>query len=652
MSEYWISTKKHYCETCNCWVSGNKINIKNHEKGTRHIENFKKLISASYKRKEKEKQENEFIEKELKKFEDVEKKLLLNLKKNENLEINKSYNIETGNIINNNINIGDNNINIGDNNINIGDNNINNGDNNNILSSNKNIINTNINNNSVNIINSNNVNKKKWTLMVNEDTGRLIFVNILTNEICYEKPKDFYESIPECEIFSEQNGWYKYFDYNARNFYYYNINSKKGIWQYSLHTLNILNDYTKNYYNTLVKNTNNYDSNNNNSNNIANNVKNYNTTFTTTVLPTEKNINKNVNKNVNINFNENVNENVNINMNYQNSQYYLDKINGMNNIMTYNPVMKNGIENFNNNFNYNFNNNLINNLVNNSVNNSVNSCNKKWETHEKLNEEISRVNKISEMSHIDSINRNDENAKAIKNKMINTNINTLLVDSDENTKKEMNLHIVKKNTTNSENNDKVNYQAVSKDISVLKHDNILNIEQKKKKKKNNINISFSYKNKNNIHLNTTDSRTEDKTEQELKINNTQNTQELTKNSSNYNITELNDSKLGVWETVEDKKTKTISDDKIEEIFYNIKSKEQIEKEELAQREANINYEYSECNEFYIKKKELENNEIYLNQEFKFIDKPIYKKAIDKNLNKKMGFAKRNVKSIQNKKKKL
>lgn len=54
--------------------------------------------------------------------------------------------------------------------------------------------------------------------------------------------------------------------------------------------------------------------------------------------------------------------------------------------------------------------------------------------------------------------------------------------------------------------------------------------------------------------------------------------------------------------------------------------------------------------FMQQKKELDNEDLFLNKEFEFVDKPIYKKVIDKNANRKVDFAKRNIKAIKNKKK--
>uniref|UniRef100_A0A3B0NEN8 Matrin-type domain-containing protein n=1 Tax=Theileria annulata TaxID=5874 RepID=A0A3B0NEN8_THEAN len=60
MSEYWISTKKHYCEVCRCWLSGHSQNVKKHESSNRHISSLRNKMITSHKKKVEERRQKEF----------------------------------------------------------------------------------------------------------------------------------------------------------------------------------------------------------------------------------------------------------------------------------------------------------------------------------------------------------------------------------------------------------------------------------------------------------------------------------------------------------------------------------------------------------------------------------------------------------------
>ncbi|EAN32106.1 U1 zinc finger family protein [Theileria parva strain Muguga] len=60
MSEYWISTKKHYCEVCRCWLSGHSQNVKKHEASNRHISSLRNKMITSHKKKVEERKQKEF----------------------------------------------------------------------------------------------------------------------------------------------------------------------------------------------------------------------------------------------------------------------------------------------------------------------------------------------------------------------------------------------------------------------------------------------------------------------------------------------------------------------------------------------------------------------------------------------------------------
>ncbi|SOV18561.1 U1 small nuclear ribonucleoprotein C, putative [Plasmodium sp. gorilla clade G2] len=482
MTDYWVSSKKHYCETCNVWISGHKVNIKNHEKSARHIENFKRLINESFKRKEKETQEKEFLEKELRKLDDIEKKYLLDINKKD--ENDKSYDSYVYKHINDNKN--------------------NNNDNN--------IYNNN---------NNNNICNNKYILMIHEDNGSLVFFNILKKQLFYDKPADFYEPLPEYQTFSEQYGWYKYLDNNSNNFYYFNIYNSKSIWEYSSHNIDYLLNYLKKCEET----------------NLASFNQNY------------------MNKSGNLGFYYN-NENI--------------KYDNMNKRMTKNDIS----------------------LLSEAGNNKI----------------------------------KDEEMK-LKNVY------------DKKNKIQLNIHMDKKNDKSMVNKEKNNFETVTTNEHDIK--NVFNKGDTKKYEKENANIN----------------KLDDEKKEKLEIEHIKNedknkSDDLNEKGNNEMIITSNDetSKPGEWEIVEGNQINNISNEHIEEIFYNIKSKEEREKDNLEEIKNNIRYEYSSFNEFYVTKKELDNEDLFLSKEFEFVDKPIYKKVIDKNANKKVDFAKRTIKAIKNKKK--
>eukprot|EP00013_Stygamoeba_regulata_P018596 CAMPEP_0177672564 /NCGR_PEP_ID=MMETSP0447-20121125/25416_1 /TAXON_ID=0 /ORGANISM="Stygamoeba regulata, Strain BSH-02190019" /LENGTH=50 /DNA_ID=CAMNT_0019180255 /DNA_START=15 /DNA_END=164 /DNA_ORIENTATION=- len=36
MTEYWVSSAKHYCKVCNVWMTDNKETIRRHEAAKKH----------------------------------------------------------------------------------------------------------------------------------------------------------------------------------------------------------------------------------------------------------------------------------------------------------------------------------------------------------------------------------------------------------------------------------------------------------------------------------------------------------------------------------------------------------------------------------------------------------------------------------------
>ncbi|KAI4835973.1 zinc finger protein [Plasmodium brasilianum] len=588
MTDYWVSSKKHYCETCNCWISGHKVNIKNHERSTRHIENFKNLLNKSFKRREQETKDKEFIEKELKKLENVEKKFLSDLQKNDiSNKSNSSINLNTCHSNNKNR----------------------------ISNSSNNITSNNV----TNYVSSGQGNNKKWVVMIHEDTGSLLFYNRLKNGITYEKPKDFFDYLPEYETFSEQNGWFKYFDYNSNNFYYYNIYSSKSIWQYSVNTISSLINYINQCDEITEKNKNFSNPNEN---------KVYSTKLD--VIPNQENLNRSGYyeshfQNSAQNSYYGVNNNLNL-LNREDEITVEDKGQEEKIQMILTPKKE------------------IDKLQSNSKNNIINVT----------TERTGSSGNYEDINNAFSFNSCEQNCRDAKSTMVESTCKSDERDVKYAKCEKDKTYMNEENITNGGNN----FRGESKLDKKSEKTYYTNIEEEKQLNKNNLDIGNKNKNTNiSMFYKKADSTVSIPDDKKKKIHNKKeniektdkpNTQEQIEEGGKVKIDLI--SKPGAWESVEDSEINTISNEKIEQIFYNIKSKEEIEKEEITQLEEDIRYEYSAHNEFYVKKKELENEDIFLNQEFKFVSKPIYKKAIDKNLNKKVEFAKRSIKSIQNKKK--
>ncbi|UKJ89928.2 hypothetical protein MACJ_003182 [Theileria orientalis] len=68
MTDYWVSTKKHYCEVCKCWVSGHLQNITRHESSIRHISTLRNKMMESHRRKTRKKKQDKFEEDEMKRL--------------------------------------------------------------------------------------------------------------------------------------------------------------------------------------------------------------------------------------------------------------------------------------------------------------------------------------------------------------------------------------------------------------------------------------------------------------------------------------------------------------------------------------------------------------------------------------------------------
>ncbi|SBS97836.1 U1 small nuclear ribonucleoprotein C, putative [Plasmodium ovale curtisi] len=573
MTEYWVSTKKHYCETCNCWISGHKVNIKNHEKSARHVENFKRLISESFKRKEQETKEKEFIEKELKKLDNVEKKFLSSLKGNEgvtqppsSVTVNVPYSKDGSSSGNNAYQ-----------------------DNIHYHLGSKRPGNT----------NGNSADGKKWILMIHEDTGSLVFFNRLKNEITYEKPSDFYESLPEYETFSEQNGWFKYFDYNSCNFYYCNIYNGRSIWQYTAASIKSLIDFVKRCEDNVEKDE------------QYSNITDYSKINSSiSKLPSKVNLNR--------------------------SCYYapFPQISTQMNHYTYSDL------------------NLSNmhegkitqqekeeQPIPNS-NTLISSTNRDCESKEQG--DISKnYEKINDVFSLSSRNQNYGNAKDIGEESV---YKTVEGCKEVIRRNKGDINMTDENSIINKDSEKVDYKNVTQEREQIKKEKNAHVEKENGKKKmcKNKSISFSFKNAKNASFSPDCKKEEDG-------GNTPNLPHLREEGW---CTVQNDesSKPGEWQVVEGGKVNSITDENIEHIFYNIKSAEEIEDAEMKRMEEDLLNEYAAFDELYIKKKELENKELYLNQEFKFVNKPIYKKGISKNENKKVGFAKRTVRTMQNKKK--
>ncbi|GIX60631.1 U1 small nuclear ribonucleoprotein C, putative [Babesia caballi] len=60
MTDYWVSTKKHYCEVCKCWITGSALNVKNHESSARHISSLRTKIIESHRKQIAKKEQDAF----------------------------------------------------------------------------------------------------------------------------------------------------------------------------------------------------------------------------------------------------------------------------------------------------------------------------------------------------------------------------------------------------------------------------------------------------------------------------------------------------------------------------------------------------------------------------------------------------------------
>ncbi|SCO69565.1 U1 small nuclear ribonucleoprotein C, putative [Plasmodium vivax] len=546
MTDYWVSTKKHYCETCNCWLSGHRVNIKNHEKSARHIENLKKVISESFKRKEQETKEKEFLERELKKLENVERKVLSDLNKN-GTSPHRSGDISL------NVSNAHSKSRSG-----------------NQSSSNNEGVNTSSTSPSSNPASRKN---KKWVPMIHEDTRSLVFFNRLKNEIVHEKPKDFFEDFPEHESFVEQNGWYKYFDYNSNSFYYFNIYSSKSVWEYSLSRINSLMDFINRCEQAAQKNI--------SSGNPA--------------------------------------EVASLSMHAGSvaSQHHLH-LGGPPYYVNYSQMFTPQSYSV-----YATNNPLSNpaGTAPQMVESTKEGMIQQSSDNGDGNIPVCDGSRVHSSTHYGKVH--DASPAKLADR-VGENGGRIAKETDAQ----------EGSNAMEEGNPKENppYEMSERGFK----ESSTHFEGKKKK----ANISLSFKKAEGVG-------TPPHGRKENEKSNMGGGDQLVESST---AQQDESAKPGMWEVVENNDVETISNEHIEQIFYNVKSKEEIEKEKIAQLEEDIRYEYSEYNEFYIKKKELENEEIYLNQEFKFVDKPIYKKAIDKNRDKKVDFAKRSIKGMKNKKK--
>lgn len=68
MTDYWVSTKKHYCEVCRCWVAGDNINVKKHEATPRHISSLRNKMIESHKKQVAKQKHEDFLQEELKRL--------------------------------------------------------------------------------------------------------------------------------------------------------------------------------------------------------------------------------------------------------------------------------------------------------------------------------------------------------------------------------------------------------------------------------------------------------------------------------------------------------------------------------------------------------------------------------------------------------
>jgi len=68
MADVWKSYEKHYCKICDCWLSGHKRNILNHERSERHQNNLNHGMLRMKKRERDDENHAREVERELKKI--------------------------------------------------------------------------------------------------------------------------------------------------------------------------------------------------------------------------------------------------------------------------------------------------------------------------------------------------------------------------------------------------------------------------------------------------------------------------------------------------------------------------------------------------------------------------------------------------------
>lgn len=68
MADVWKSYEKHFCKICDCWLSGHKRNILNHERSERHQNNLNHGMIRMKKRERDEENHSRDVERELKRI--------------------------------------------------------------------------------------------------------------------------------------------------------------------------------------------------------------------------------------------------------------------------------------------------------------------------------------------------------------------------------------------------------------------------------------------------------------------------------------------------------------------------------------------------------------------------------------------------------
>ena len=59
MTDYWVSTQKHFCEICKVYISGHSRSILMHNMSKKHVETEKLMLREADKKQKQKKKDDE-----------------------------------------------------------------------------------------------------------------------------------------------------------------------------------------------------------------------------------------------------------------------------------------------------------------------------------------------------------------------------------------------------------------------------------------------------------------------------------------------------------------------------------------------------------------------------------------------------------------